>query len=302
MNKLSLMKVAFGLACVLILTAFPGCPPKSGNLLAKKIQEVLGEDVKEYQGLSYPTNSFGVATSYNSPESGKPVSDADFVCATWKCLGIDSSSSEPKDQKAQLVVSVGGVEYAQIGSGGSITLSSDEASQYAFTAMLPKIEGVLNLGGGLDAKSVTKVELQMGRATKRFLGKPDFIAYLNGVSSPGPTKQALQTAFSQGGLSVVVADVVLDSIVATITTSSELGSKIDAKLGGVASAVFSDAETSFKVTKANASTYKVETTGPVVAMRLIKKQPGQGALAEDKDWKEWVTISSLDPSRKTTKK
>lgn len=62
---------------------------------------------------------------------------------------------------------------------------------------------------------------------------------------------------------LVVGDVVVTTMKATVTTSKEIGDSVDAKLGGLATKVFSDAEASFKVTKKQDSTYVIESTGPV---------------------------------------
>ncbi|WP_156513561.1 hypothetical protein [Bordetella ansorpii] len=272
---------------IILPAMLAGCSSPS-EILAKRIQESLGDDFQQYQVLSYPTNNFGVATSYRFDGSASyKVTDADFICATWKCVGVEMSSAQPKDFDGLMRVRANRVEYAEIGVGGEINLKSDESSNYGLEVLLPKISGVLNLGIALDSKNVTSVDMKLGPAIKRMLSKPAFDAYLR-KSSNSPTHQRLQSLYSQGALAVVVGDVVIQSIEARVTTLSEVAAKIDAQLGGLPSKVFSDASTSFQVQKSGTATYTVKTVEPVIALRLLKKQPGAQELS-DGQWSAWLT-------------
>ena len=275
-----------------------GCQHPS-EILAKRIKATLGPDVAEYQSLTYPTNDFGVATSYTSTaDKSTKVSDADFLCSTWACLDI-ASAARPQNQGQLMRLTVGPVDYAQIGSGAPITLSEEDSTKYAFNILLPKIEGMLDLGVGVASKNVTKIELALGKATKRLLSKPDFEAFITRNGST-PTHQKLRERYAEGGLTVVVGDIVIDSIQATVTTSSELAPKIDAKLATIPSGIVSDASTSFQITKSGTSTYSIKTTEPVIALRLLKAQPGTSTLSVG-EWKSWPTVRAVDPTvRQTT--
>lgn len=276
---------------IAFIAALTGCNDGGAKAFAAAVKDAIGPDVRDYQALSYPTNSFGVVTAYQSVGQGKAVSDGDFVCATWKCLGIEAAKA-PTRVDDQMTVRIDGVEYATMGKGGPIKLSAENSSDYALKVMLPKVQQVLNLGVGLDSKSVVKVQLEIGPATKRLMNKPDFVAYLNSATTrPSATKTALQKTYSQGALVLVVGDVVVNSVKATVTTSKEVAPSVDAKLGGSASKIFSDAEASFKVTKKQESTYEVESTGPVVALRLLRAQPGAGQLGASSDWSDWPIVS-----------
>ena len=286
----SLYLVVVCSAALLVAAVLGGCDDKGGAVgYAAAVKQAIGPDVKDYQALSYPTNSFGVATVYAPSTTGKTVRDEDFLCETWKCLGVDVGAT-PSDADAVLRLRVRSVEYAAVGGGGPVKLDTNSSNDYAFKVALPKIAQVLNLGVGLDSKSATKVDLELGPATKRLLNKPDFVAYINGTEGAGPTKTALQQAFAQGALVVVVGDVVVKSVKATITASKELAPQVDAKLGGLVSKVFSDAEASFKVTKKSDSTYEVESVGPVIALRLLRAQPGAGLLGAQTNWDDWSVV------------
>lgn len=267
------------------------CQNPSGDYTTA-IKKGLGDDVKDYQALSYPTNSFGVATVFSASQPGEPVSNKDFLCATWKCLNAPGGVI-PTDPAAALNVSVRDTNYAEVGDGGPVKLDTNSASDYAVKVALPTIQQILKLGGGADYASTTKVELEFGKATKRYLSKADFIAYLNSVSDTSPTKIQLQSAFAQGALVVVVADVLIDSLKATITTSKEVASQLDGELGGLPSKMFSDSDLSltFRVTKKDSATYVIESLGPVVALRLLKAQPGAGLLGAELSWNDWAAVT-----------
>ncbi len=267
------------------------CPNPTADYTAA-IKMGLGDDVKDYQALSYPTNSFGIATVFSAPKPGEPVSNKDFVCSTWKCLGAPGDVI-PIDPVAALNVVVRGTNYAEVGYGGPVKLDTNSANDYAFKVALPTIQEILKLGGEADYASTIKVELEFGKATKRYLSKPDFIAYLNSVSDTTPTKMELQKAFAQGALVVVVADVLIDSMKATVTTSKEVASQLDAELGGLPSKMFSDTELSlsFRITKKDGATYVIESLGPVVALRLFKAQPGAGLLGAEMNWNDWAVVT-----------
>lgn len=88
---------AAGLSGVLV-----GC--NDGNqTLREKLVSALGPDINDYQVLSYPTNNFGVATTYE-PTSSDIANDKDFLCSTWKCLGLESSVQVPTNPHDQLVL------------------------------------------------------------------------------------------------------------------------------------------------------------------------------------------------------
>lgn len=209
----------------------------------------------------------------------------------WRARG-----GSPSDPDEALNIRVRSTNYAEVGVGGPVKLNLNDSNDYAFKVALPKIQRVLNLEIGLDKKSATKVDLEFGKATKRYLSKPDFIAYINNKSGTNPTKMQLQKAFGQGALVVVVADVIIDSIKATVTVSKELAPQVDAKLGGLPSKVFSDTEASFKLTKKDNETYVIESVSPVVALRLLKAQPGAGLLGSETTWNDWTVVSGpTDP-------
>lgn len=284
------LRLSLLIGAIAAVAALSGCNGDTGSkAFAAAVKDAIGPDVKDYQALSYPTNSFGVVTAYKSSGQGKAVADGDFLCATWKCLGVETSAA-PTSVDDVLTVRLEGLEYATKGQGGTIKLTAENANEYAFKVVLPKIQQVLNLGVGLDSKSVVKVDLELGPATKRLLNKPDFIAYLEGDKRQTSTKVAVQKAFAQGALVLVVGDVVINSIKATVTTSKEVAPSVDAKLGGLTSKVFSDAEASFKVTRKQDATYEVESTGPVVALRLLREQPGAGQLRASADWQDWPVV------------
>src|SRR5919206_2543940 len=145
------------------------------DVLNKKVKKSLGDSFKDYQPISYPTNNFGLITSY-LPQGGetKPK-DQDFLCDTWECLGL--SGNIPTDETKQLNIN----DFAAVGGAGAmITLEDSDKSDIGFKALLPKIAGVLNIGGGFDKAKTVIADLQLGRFFPRLLRRERFVNFING--------------------------------------------------------------------------------------------------------------------------
>ena len=121
-------------------------PRDYAKIMQAAIRRSLGGDFREYEWVSYPTNNFGIATMYllDSPRS-KP-SDKNQWCATYTCLGLEGKRA-PADASARLTA--GG--FADVGTGGPITLSDEESRILAGEVFLPEILNVLGLGAQLAA-------------------------------------------------------------------------------------------------------------------------------------------------------
>jgi hypothetical protein len=256
------------------------------DVLNKKVKKSLGDSFKDYQSISYPTNNFGLVTSY-APQGGdtKPK-DQDFLCDTWECLGL--ADSIPADEKKQLDVN----GFAAVGGeGATITLEDTDKSEIGFKALLPKIAGILNIGGGFDNKKTVISDLQLGRFYPRLLRRERFAQYIAGL----PAGNLLKEGYLQGRLIIVVGDVVATGMKIQIKADTNTGANIDAKLGpgtgGVVTKVFADASFGFKLSKESTGEYNFEVTSPVVALRLAKRQPGAGVLGQSTDWSDWSPVS-----------
>ena len=153
------------------------------------------------------------------------------------------------------------------------------------------------MSASLTASDTTRLEFKFGKVAMRISRKPDFVAYLEDHSgTASPTLTALRSDFGRGALAVVVSDIVIDSIQATIGTNLEAGAQIDAALGGVASKALSGPNLSLKLTRSSSGNCTLETTKPVIAMTLVKKQPAVNMLTEDATWDSWPVVQTADPT------
>ena len=274
------------LFCALLCVGLTSCNDKYNDILVKKVREVLGPDYKAYQSFSYPTNNFGLATAY-APRGGeeKPY-DSDFLCDGWSCIGVKDTDI-PQDLSDKLRMK----GFAAVGGDGAqITLTESEAKELGLNIVLPRIYEVLKISGGFDSKQVIKTELTIDRAYPRKLRRPAMISYLNSLPDTDPIK----TAFTQGNLVLIVADVVIGSIRVIIDVDKHGAQTLDGALGGNlpgVGKVFTDTALGVKVSRQLTGKYTFEITKPVIVLRLAKRQPEAGTLASQEDWDDWSNIS-----------
>lgn len=235
-----------------------------GATMEKKVKSVLGaQELKHYEWISYPTNNFGIMTMFIADAKGKKIKTENQECATFTCLGLKASDLNPEQIK-----NVNG--YADIGSGGSITLTDAEKKSLSLSAVLPKILSVLNLSGNLDQSTGVETTMSLGTATKRYLVKQKALDYINGL----PGNSRVKTALAQGRLGIVIADVYVDSLDVNLKINKALNAGLDAALTGTVNQVFGDGDKlSVKVTKAENGSYTLKVTQPVIVARLTVTTP-----------------------------
>jgi hypothetical protein len=255
------------------------------KVMNDRLKKSLGNDFKDYQSISFPTTNFGLITSYTPTGNTSKPKDSDFFCDTWDCLGL--GSNVPTD--LETLKSING--FAAVGdSDAVITLSDTEKSDLGFKALLPKIAGILNIGGSFDQKKTVVSELQLGPFYIRKLRRDRMAQYINGL----PSNNAMKQAYLQGRLLLIVADVVSTNMSVKVKVDADTAAKIDAKIGaiptGSVSSSFSDASFGFNIERGQTGEYTFKVTRPVVVLRLAKRQPAAGVLGaeNDNDWKDWI--------------
>lgn len=284
MRKLSI--IGLTIALVLTLTA---CPPKYGDMMRSNFKNALGHDLSKYTFLSYPTDNFGVATIYD--QSFDP---SNFVCATWPCLGYPPA---PMPTDASKILTING--NADVGTGGNITLSTDQQQDIAVNVVLPQIYNVLKVSAGTEWKKHTTVTLAANKGHIRMLDRLSFASYITSL----PATNAIKSGYDAGRLVVIVSDFVIDSMTVTIDIDNSDTSNLDASLTGalggqIGNIIGKGASLSFKVDNATKGHYQFETTNPVIVAVLPKRQPAAGVLAsQDRyDWSAW-SPSTLDMNK-----
>jgi len=267
------MMKAFKIIVALATIALVGCN-EYNEILGQKVKAALGENFKDFQIVSYPTNNFGTGTAYRTTDNLQ-------LCDMWHCLGV-ADKDVPKDFAAWLQLS----SYVGFGGNGAlITLNETESRNFTIGAVVPKVVKLLKLDANLDGSNITKTELVLGRAYPRKIRPDPWVVYMNSLSPVD--HKLLKTAFSDGNLTVVVEDVVLESMKATITVDKAIGGKLDAAIDvpmGAAKEFIENSDLDgiklkLSAKKETDGVYTFEVAQPVIVLTKATKQSGGGALA-----------------------
>ncbi|MDO3423961.1 hypothetical protein QWT87_03595 [Chryseobacterium sp. APV1] len=246
--------------------------------MGEAIKKAIGNDLKGYKIFSYPTDNFGLITSYENS-----LSDGNFLCDMLNCIGINDSA-----QVDWLSLN----DFAGVGSGGSITLEEKQKSKFAVEVLLPKIYDVVGINGGFEKEKETVVTLNIGKAYLRKLRRDKIVEYIEKLDN----SKSIKRAFLNGKLVLVVADCVIENMSVTVKVDQEISASLDAKLGvtgsTVAAKVFQDASLSVKFEKKSEGVYTFSISHPVIFARLTKKQPTAGYLNNDEFFESWETVKS----------
>jgi hypothetical protein len=280
--------------CSLILTGVLLCAVLAachdyGDTMREAFKSAFGSDYKEYEFVSYPTDNFGIGTSYLQSADPK-----NFQCATWSCFGYSAAQVQEiiKDHPDRLFDVDG---HADIGMGGSLNLSTDQQNTMAVSAVVPSIYNMLSVTADVNWSKHVKTTISMPKGHIRFINADSFAAYMNKLPTDNPRRQALV----KGNLIVIWSDLVADSMTVTIDIDRTADADLDAKLsnalvGKAGTIIGQNADLSFKVTSAVSGHYELQTLFPVVAAVLAAKPPvSRGGPAEPikkPDFKRWEKV------------
>jgi hypothetical protein len=158
--------------------------------------------------------------------------------------------------------------------------------------LLPGLAKLIDIKGNVDWKKHVTVKVQLGQATKRVLNRIKAQNYFDNVLKPG---NPLKDAYDQKELVIIVADMVVDSLDATITVDKDLNAGASAALSSAAQSqtlpVGKDASLSGKLENKGNGTYHLQVKNPVVLAVLPKELRKTGTLGEPKpDWSDWTTV------------
>lgn len=179
MKKLLILVIA-GILFLPLHSAAQGYNKKT----IKAIKKAIGDDLKGYKIFSYPTDNFGVITSYESK-----VDNTTQICATWSCLGYGSTDI-PTDKTKWINVD----DYASVGGGAQVTLDDKTQKKLAVNTILPKIYNVIDLDAGLDKSSLVSTSLVIGKAYKRYVEKQKTTDYINSLENTNLLKSEIGRA------------------------------------------------------------------------------------------------------------
>lgn len=279
------MKTKIILSTALILISYINVSAQSYNkIMSKAIKKAIGSDLKGYQVFSYPTDNFGLITSY---EFG--VSDVNFLCDMWNCIGFKNPPSE-KSEWLSLN------NFAAIGSGGSIELSETKQQKVALNVILPKIYDIVGVDGGLSAEKTTDITITIGKAYLRKLRRDEIVNYINNSGDSSSIKKA----YNNGNLVLIIGDCIIEDLTVTVKVDNATAAKLDSKIGNSAtSAVFKDVSLTVNVEKNVTGSYTFKVEHPIIYARLAKKQPSAGTLGVDEEFNDWGSFKlQNDPTTK----
>jgi len=248
-----------------------------GDALGKSIiaAQIDKDERKAWRPVAYPTDNFGVGTLYDGKGTGS------FLCATATCLGLTDNTTK--------ALVAGG--YIDSGTGGSINLDDTQKRALGLNAVV-KLFSLVGLSGKFDSSKSAIVSVETPSATIRRLIKGKLTAQL----TAHPPTSAVTDALANRRIRAVIADIVVESLTATVKLDDSTSADIKASLDQNAGKVLGK-DSSFEVTysKSGQGTYKLQTTHPVIVAVALVSQPKQGELSADQstDWKQWPPDTAL---------
>ena len=237
--------------------------------MTKAVQDALGDDFKKYHAFSYPTDNFGLITSFDGAAQA-----GDQICATFSCVG-----RIPANDREWLEV----FGYADVGDGGVITLDEKTKKKIALQTILPKMWEVLEIAGGFSSETTTTTSLDLGPGHVRFLNKLKFKKFVDNLSADSEYK----IKYANGDLTIVTSDVVLSKMTVTVEVSQETAINLDAKVGLVGG---NKGKLGFNLSKVGEGKYTLVVDHPVIVLRLRRKQPQAGGLGVSDTFNDWTIV------------
>jgi hypothetical protein len=255
-----------------------------GQLMAKKVKEVLGSRSNGYTFSTYPVDNFGLATAYEDR-----LSPSSELCATWDCLGVHDDSQVARMSSAdRLKLKVSSVQYADTGDGPELKLSDEEKNALGLKALLPKLAQVLHLSLDLSHSKNLVTSVMLGPVTIRTLRRKEMLDHLRGKDAH-PLERA---AFEKRALILVYSDIVVSSMRIDLKVDATTDVEIDAALqeslhGKLRQIIGKDSGLSFKVNRADKGDYSFQINRPVILAVYTRRQPKAGELGSEQGWSGW---------------
>ncbi|MCU1328898.1 MAG: hypothetical protein JWN34_4268 [Bryobacterales bacterium] len=275
-------------------------PKDYAKIMQAAIRRSLGNDFREYEWMSYPTNNFGVATMYVLSKEKEKPGDGNQWCATYTCLGLEGKRA-PTDAAARLTA--GG--FADVGTGGPLVLSDDQSRTLAGEVFLPRLLNILGVSiEGVSASS-GQVSIRLGNVSRRILKKQAILTYLETLPASSPVRKGL----AEHRLAMVVADAVIDSLEVDIETRGNGTADLAARLAPLVNRIAGGPSTmQVQVKRDQSGKYRLVVGEPVVIARLTLRRPLAGRevtpgertpqLPSDlQEWNTWVPVGATQNAR-----
>lgn len=236
------------------------------SIMQNQLRSFLGETFKSYSWISYPTNNFGIGTSFYLKERGDSPTDDRQICATYSCLSTTKNQQPPSDHDS--LIKVNG--FADIGTGSSLQLTENDKSQILAALNLKKLIQKLTLGAELKIERDLNIVIDIGKAYRRSINKDKLCTFLKQL----PPESQMLVAFLEKKLSIVVSDVVIDGFSINVTTSGGVSASLDAKLDSAIGKVLdTDTGLALNVEKTGNGAYLLKAAEPLIVAKLNSEYP-----------------------------
>jgi hypothetical protein len=229
-----------------------------------KLKKLAGPDYKKYFWFSHPTDNFGLGTMYETPADVTEINlDENYLCASTSCLALPDISGETSELK-RLKLS----GFAEVGAGAPITLSEKEQDNFKSSVALPAIFKILDGSNELAWSNSVSSSFALGKAYARTLVRPKMYDYLEGLSYTNRIK----AAYTQGELSVAIADVVIDGFSVTLSITNQSNASLAATLDKVVGTIIGEGTgMSISVAKGLEGNYVFTASRPTIVAVLYKR-------------------------------
>lgn len=253
------------LAAILILGTVNSHAQNYSSIMKETLTAQLGNQIKGYQIFDYPTDNWGLISSYRR-------NTKNFECAMLGCIG--------KENKGSLVNNLNMDGFAEIATGGGPIVIDDERKKtLALSFLLPKIYKILNISSAIDNEQVTNVKLNLGPVVFRKLIPSKYENYLKSL----PETDRIKRLFKDRQLVFIAEDCIINSMSLEITVDRTTSTKIDASLGldstTIVSKIVDSGELGLKIIKSIDGKYTFNIERPVIFARLAKRQPSGSSLS-----------------------
>ena len=270
-NKyLKLLSVTTGIIiCALIIYLL--IPPSYSQIMTKAVRKAMGKDFREYQSPSFPTNNFGILTTYENE-----VTDQSLLCAMSGCFDSLIINNESDS------INLGGL--ADVGRGPAILLNERNQHSVSLKTLLPKLWDILGIEAGVDKKEIVNVGLKLGPTYERHLNKIKFNAFINRL----PDDNLYKRQYLTGNLVVIVADVVVRNMEIVINLEDSAAARLNAIISPEVTMTSDTLKGEFK--RLTSGQYSFKINQPLIVLRLARKQPQGGVLGESENFNDWIPV------------
>jgi len=273
-NRSHLMEAAIVLC--LICCARTSLAQTYGQALNRQWRSILGIPASDgaYQWFAYPADNFGVATSYASP-AGRPLTDADRLCATWTCLGVNPSRI-PTDEFR--FISVQG--FADSSLSSPFELVNDKQARDAAALLFSNLFNALALDGTVKLSRNAICDLRAVQVYRRSINMGRFQDYMESTPGP-PATDPMRSAWNTGQLTIIAADIVARDLQLTFNVNSEKDPSINARLARAMAKLGRSGLSGVRLTTYWPGEYMLEFQGFTVLATQLRYQSKPGPRLGD---------------------